>query len=259
MYQLFVQKDLDLVEINPLGISRTGEVMALDGKIAANDNALGRHSELATLVSTLTDGNPDPLMPTDQLTELNWTDGEGNIGILCNGTCLAAATLDLVYQANGKPASCLIVGRDTSWDVQLASSAVQQLQDALEQITEADDIKVVLVNILSSTTASEEVADVIANYLLTKIEEKPVLSVADRVERPTGVISRSHRERNGTRAGSRRSASVTQLPQFVIRVAGGKLNSAKERLAAIPVHWMDDLDEAVSTAISLAKSAVKQS
>jgi succinyl-CoA synthetase beta subunit len=260
MYQLFVQKDLDLVEINPLGISSTGEVMALDGKIAANDNALGRHSELVTLVSTLTDGNPDLLMPTAQLTELNWTDGEGNIGILCNGTCLAAATLDLVYQANGKPACCLIVDRDASWDLQLASSAVQQLQEALDQITEADDIKVVLINILSSATASEEVADIIANYLLSKVEETPVLSVADRAERPTGVISRSHRERsNVTRAGSRRLASVTQLPQFVIRVAGGKLNSAKERLAAIPVHWMDDLDEAVSTAISLAKSAVKQS
>ena len=260
MYQLFVQKDLDLVEINPLGISSTGEVMALDGKIAANDNALGRHSELVTLVSTLTDGNPDLLMPTAQLTELNWTDGEGNIGILCNGTCLAAATLDLVYQANGKPACCLIVDRDASWDLQLASSAVQQLQEALDQITEADDIKVVLINILSSATASEEVADIIANYLLSKVEQTPVLSVADRAERPTGVISRSHRERsNGTRPRSRRSASVTQLPQFVIRVAGGKLNSAKERLAAIPVHWMDNLDEAVSTAISLAKSAVKQS
>jgi succinyl-CoA synthetase beta subunit len=49
MYQLFVQKDLDLIEINPLAINSTGEAMALDGKISANDYAIGRHGELATL------------------------------------------------------------------------------------------------------------------------------------------------------------------------------------------------------------------
>ena len=49
MYRLFVEKDLDLVEINPLGISPTGEVMALDGKVTANDEALGRHPDLAAL------------------------------------------------------------------------------------------------------------------------------------------------------------------------------------------------------------------
>ncbi|MBD0393360.1 MAG: acetate--CoA ligase family protein, partial [Microcoleus sp. C1-bin4] len=49
MYRLFVEKDLDLVEINPLGISPRGEVMALDGKVTANDDALGRHPDLAAL------------------------------------------------------------------------------------------------------------------------------------------------------------------------------------------------------------------
>jgi succinyl-CoA synthetase beta subunit len=254
MYQLFVQKDLDLVEINPLGISSTGEVMALDGKITVNDNALGRHWELATLVSTLADGH-NPQMLKSQLRELNWTDTEGNIGILCNDTCLAAATLDLVYRAKGKPTSCLIVDGYASWDMQSLSSPVQQLQSALQQITEADDIDVVLVNILSSPAASEEVAEVIANFLLSKVGETAVLSAADRAERPTGVTSRSRRERsNGNHSLYGQSVSVSELPDFVIRMVGGKLDSAKERLAAIPVHWMDNLDEAVAQAISLAKS-----
>ncbi|NET61796.1 MAG: hypothetical protein F6K47_38465 [Symploca sp. SIO2E6] len=111
MYQLFVQKDLDLVEINPLGISATGEVMALDGKITVNDNALGRHPELATLVSTI-DSNLKPQLPKTQL-----TDTEGNIGILCNSSCLAATTLDLLYQKQGEPASCLIVEEDGIGDL----------------------------------------------------------------------------------------------------------------------------------------------
>ena len=261
MYHLFVQKDLDLVEINPLGISSTGEVMALDGKINANDNALGRHSELLTLGATSPNGDAEPKLPTSQLTELNWTDGEGNIGIVCNDTCLAAATLDLVYQSNGKPASCLIVDGYASWDVQAVSSPIQQLQNALQHITtKADDIKVVLVNILSSSAASEEVAEVITNYLLSQVGETGVLGAAEWTGRRTGATFNSHRERtNGTVTANRHSAALTQLPHFVIRIVGGKFDSVKEGLAGISVYWMDNLEEAVVKAISLTKSAVEQS
>ncbi len=259
MYQLFIQKDLDLVEINPLGISATGEVMALDGKIAVNDNALGRHSELLTLASTLTNGKNNFQVSKSQLTDLNWTDGEGNIGILCNDSCLAAATLDLVYQAKGKPASCLILGGYDNWDLHSEVSPVQQLQAALQQITGVHGIKVVLVNILTSPAASEQVAEVIATYLLSQTGRAPILHVTDRAERPTGMVSRSRERPNESHPSTQRRASLTQLPHFVIRIVGGKIDSVKERLTAIPVHWMDDLDEAISKAISVAKSAVRQS
>ncbi|HEY9904052.1 MAG TPA: succinate--CoA ligase subunit beta [Candidatus Sericytochromatia bacterium] len=257
MYQLFVQKDLDLVEINPLGISSRGEVMALDGKITANDNALGRHSELATLASKMANSNTAQQLRPNQLTELNWTDTEGNIGILCNSTCLATATLDLVYQAQGKPASCLIVNGYASWDLQAAASPVQQLQDALQQIAETDGIKVVLVNILSSTAASEEVVDVITTYLLSKVGETPVLSEVDWEQRRMSLVSHSPQGRsNGTSTLHQHSTSMAQLPHFVIRIVGGKIDLTKEGLAAIPVHWMDSLDEAVAQTIALSQSDI---
>jgi len=260
MYQLFVEKDLDLVEINPLGISSRGEVMALDGKITANDNALGRHPELATLASTSSNSDTDQQKPTSKLTALNWSDGEGNIGILSNSLCLAATTLDLVYQAKGKPASCLIVDGSASWDLPAASSPVQQLQEALQQITEANGIKVVLVNILSSPVASEEVAEIITNYLLSHFGETPLPRVTELTQKPTGLTSRSLREpSNSNRTLPRRTSSVNQFPSFVIRVVGGNFDSAKESLAKIPVHWIDNLDEAVAKAISLTKSPVKNS
>jgi succinyl-CoA synthetase beta subunit len=260
MYQLLIQKDLDLIEINPLAISSAGEVMALDGKITANDNALGRHSELANLGSTNGRSNRDQQRSTHQLTELNWTDTEGNIGILCNSTCLAAATLDLIYQAKGKPASCLIVDGYASWDLQAAASPVQQLQDALQQIVETDGIKVVLVNILSSAAASEEVAEAIATFLLSRVGETAGVREVDWVERPISLVSHSSQERS-IRTGTlhRRSTSVAQLPQFVLRIVGGKSDLTQEGLAAIPVHWMDDLDEAVEQAIAIANSNDKQS
>lgn len=254
MYQLFLQKDLDLVEINPLGINSTGEVMALDGKIAANDNALGRHTELATLASII------PNSSSHQLPSLNWTDTEGNIGILCNDACLAATTLDLVYQEQGKPASCLILDGYTSWEVPAASSPVQQLQSALKQITEAKGIKVILVNILSSANASEQVAQVIANYLLSKCGEVPALKAVDQAEKPMRMTARTHRTQNhGTHTLSKQPVSLSQIPHFVIRIVGGQIDSTKERLATIPVHWRDNLDEAVAQAIALANSKVRPS
>jgi succinyl-CoA synthetase beta subunit len=134
---------------------------------------------------------------------------------------------------------------------------VQQLQSALRQLTNGKGIKVVLVNILSSLAASEQVVEVIANFLLSHGEEKAVLSAAERTERSTGVLSRIRRDRssgNGVRSLERSSASVTRLPHIVIRVVGGNLDSAKERLVAFPVHWIDNLDEAIVQAISLAQA-----
>jgi succinyl-CoA synthetase beta subunit len=252
MYQLFVQKDLDLIEINPLAINSTGEAMALDGKISANDYAIGRHGELATL-GTMTRNRKDQSQTKSQLTELNWTDTEGNIGILCNSSCLAATTLDLIYQAKGKPASCLIVDGYASWDVQASASGVQQLQEALQQIASTEGIKVVLVNILSSTEASEEVAEAIATYLLARVGETAMLNGVDWVEKPT-ITSHLPQRLNGTGTLERSSASLTGFPQFVIRLVGEKLDFTKEGWAAIPVHWIEDLDEAVACAISLSKS-----
>ena len=266
MYQLFIQKDLDLVEINPLGISATGEVMALDGKIAVNDHALNRHSELATLVSNkgLNQGVNKGLKPLVNLAqlntqpkELNWTDSNGNIGIVCNSNCLAAATLDLIYQSQGKPAICLVVNGYASWDLQALFSPVQQLQNALAKLTKTPGIQVVLVNILCNSAASDAVAEVIANYCLSQIEETPVINVANQAERQMDTISRSRRAANNlNRYVDSKSTTVAQLPQFVIRLVGGNIDSAKERVAALPVHWIDNLDRAVTQAISLAKSSL---
>jgi succinyl-CoA synthetase beta subunit len=136
---------------------------------------------------------------------------------------------------------------------------VQQLQGALQQLTSNDGIKVVLVNILSSPAASEEVAEVIANYLLSHLGETSVLNEADRTEKAIAMTSRFRQERSdGSRLSLQRIASQPQLPQFVIRVVGGNFDTVKEDLVNMPVHWIDNLDEAVAKAISLATAAIKK-
>lgn len=83
MYQLFIEKDLDLVEINPLGVSPTGEVMALDGKVSVNDRALGRHLELVNLVGKNITNN-------DEIQEKQVSKIDKNSLLITNNTNVAA-------------------------------------------------------------------------------------------------------------------------------------------------------------------------
>ncbi|MBV9388792.1 MAG: acetate--CoA ligase family protein, partial [Chroococcidiopsidaceae cyanobacterium CP_BM_ER_R8_30] len=110
MYQLFVQKDLDLVEINPLGISSTGEVMALDGRVTVNDAASVRHPDIALIAATMNNG------ARARQADEEWWDGAlviehpGSLGILGNGLGLVLTTLDLVVQTGIEAATCLNLG-----------------------------------------------------------------------------------------------------------------------------------------------------
>lgn len=238
MYYLFVQKDLDLVEINPLGISRTGAVMALDGKVSANDAAVARHPDLAVLVKRQGDAGkeengkrkeekglglrskPSRALPTGLGSPLNPSGGfnfvemDGNIGILCNGAGLAMATLDAVVQAKGKPANFLNLGAVDYF--QAAEGLRDRLEKSLELATQDKRVKVVLVNILGSLTTGEEMVAALVAYLEGK---------------------------------SRGSHS----PRVVVRLAGSNLDLVKKRLGGLSVQLAETFDEAVMQAVSLAK------
>ncbi|MDF0556114.1 ATP-grasp domain-containing protein [Kamptonema sp. UHCC 0994] len=250
MYQLFVEKDLDLVEINPLGISKLGEVMALDGKVTANDEALGRHLDLAGLVGKKRLGsggalgrgskgvgessqsvvsglrrydskvvrspfeansNPQPPNPNSQL---NLVELEGNIAILCNGIGLTMATLDAVTHAKGKPANFLNLGSFERYE--LTDGLRERLERGLELVSQDKSVKVVLVNILGTVAASEEITLAIAAYL-------------------------------------ERKARANRTPQILLRLVGDQLDATRERLSGLSVQLIEKLDEAVAQAVSLAK------
>ncbi|MBD2181080.1 succinate--CoA ligase subunit beta [Planktothrix sp. FACHB-1355] len=246
MYNLFVQKDLDLVEINPLGVNANGEVMALDGKVTANDCALQRHPDLAILATKVRRGKPHlcghcgetPAPVSEDLWEL-----EGNIGIVCNGTGLAMATLDSVYQAGGKPASCLNVGEEVPSNV--ATTLCDRLEKGLETIAHENSIKVLLVNILGGVTSCDELADAISNFVQRNYGEGLVSPLPSRpVRRP---------RQDSTETGNGHN------PYFVVRLAGSEIDAAKERLGALGVSVIDNLDEAVSQAVALTKPSGKRS
>lgn len=159
MYRLFVSKDLDLIEINPLGVSRSGDVMALDGKVTVNDEALGRHPDLNALQGQLPTRSPASLRSI-----LNFIPLEGNIGVLCNGAGLTMATLDLLHKAGGKPAGFVNLGREGRYGLSPEQLQIQ-IEQGLELLKQAKGVKVILVNLLSSIVSASDIASAIASYL----------------------------------------------------------------------------------------------
>jgi succinyl-CoA synthetase beta subunit len=169
MYHLLVEKDLDLVEINPLGIGPTEEVMALDGKISVNDGALGRHPDLAKL-------SPRPLMDLDYppLMVQPTMHTDGVVGIVCNGSGLTMATMDDFYHAGGKPKVFLNLGSEThhQWQAEtLCDRLVQGLTAMGEQ-----GIQVVLLNLVSGVVSGEVIATALVQVLSRTPQAMPYIA-----------------------------------------------------------------------------------
>ncbi|MGA7933232.1 MAG: succinate--CoA ligase subunit beta [Kovacikia sp.] len=232
MYQLFVRKDLDLIEINPLGVSPGGEVMALDGKVTVNDDALARHTDLAALLNISSRNQPNP---SDKLPVTMESDGQ--IGILCNGAGLTMATMDLISQAGGKPASFLNIGGETQWN---SSPHIlrERLEKGLELMAQTKQVRVLLVNLVSSLIPCDDIAQVIVNFLQRRVREPRGVSEI----RPDTLITHTLR-----------------IPQMVVRLVGSQCEQAKDQLVANRVPIMDSLDEAVTQTVSLAKSIARSS
>ena len=107
LYDAFVATDASLVEINPLVVTASGDLLALDAKMNFDDNALYRHPDLRDLRDL---GEEDPLEIEASKFSLNYIHLDGNIGCMVNGAGLAMATMDIIKLAGGEPANFLDVG-----------------------------------------------------------------------------------------------------------------------------------------------------
>lgn len=240
MYDLFLTKDLNVIEINPLGINADGQVMALDGKITVNDQALSRHPDLLKLI-TLKENTATPT------TCLNWLfpkSKPGNIAIICNSFGWALNTWDLLIQEQGKPSCCLILDENN-----LDFSLEEQFKVGLENLLKNPEIKVILVNILGSSLLGQTVTQGIANQFSGLIKDDPRNPGEDRTLRGTKIAALTQ-ERT-----SRANPSQTNLnPQLVLYLMDGSDRTTyQEKLMPLGIHWQESSDEAVSKAIALTK------
>jgi succinyl-CoA synthetase beta subunit len=146
LYDVFVREDATLVEVNPLLITKSREVVALDAKVTVDDNALFRHPDVAEM-RDLSAEDPQERMAKER--GLTYVKLDGNIGILGNGAGLVMSTLDVVAQAGGSPANFLDAG---------GGSKAEAITSAVEVILSDEKVKAVLFNIFGGITRGDEVA-----------------------------------------------------------------------------------------------------
>jgi len=145
--KLFVEKDLALVEINPLVVTNAGDLICLDGKINLDGNALYRHKDLQALQDKSQEDERE-LRASEW--ELNYVALEGNIGCMVNGAGLAMATMDIIKLKGGKPANFLDVG---------GGATKERVSEALKIILSDPEVKGILVNIFGGIVRCDLIAD----------------------------------------------------------------------------------------------------
>jgi succinyl-CoA synthetase beta subunit len=147
IYRLFRDKDLSLVEVNPLIITEAGDLLALDAKINADSNALFRHSDL---VAMRDEAQEDPAELAASKHDLNYVTLDGNIGCMVNGAGLAMATMDVIQLHGGEPANFLDVG---------GGSNASRVAEAFKLIVSSERVEAILVNIFGGIVRCDEIAE----------------------------------------------------------------------------------------------------
>src|SRR5262249_38320609 len=147
LYRLYVEKDLSLVEVNPLIVTRAGSLVALDAKINVDANALFRHPELARLRDQ---SQEDPMERRAAEHDLNYVSLDGDIACMVNGAGLAMATMDLIKLHGGEPANSLDVG---------GGATAERVTAAFELILSNPRVRAVLVNIFGGIVRCDIIAE----------------------------------------------------------------------------------------------------
>ena len=155
LMKLFIEKDLSLLEINPLVITSGGLLHCLDAKINIDSNAIYRQPEIAEMYDS---SQEDPRESEAAKNDLSYVSLDGNIGCMVNGAGLAMGTMDTIKYFGGNPANFLDVGGTATQD---------RVSRAFKIILDDPEVKVVLVNIFGGIVR----CDLIAEGLLAAIEE----------------------------------------------------------------------------------------
>jgi len=163
LYRLYQERDASLIEINPLIVTRSGALVALDCKLDIEANALFRQKEMSALRDV---GQEDPMERRASEHDLNYVSLDGDIACMVNGAGLAMATMDLIKLHGGKPANFLDVG---------GGATSERVTAAFELILSNSNVRAILVNIFGGIVRCDLIADGIVNAVKNVGVDVPVV------------------------------------------------------------------------------------
>jgi succinyl-CoA synthetase beta subunit len=147
LYKAFIDLDISLFEINPLVVTKTGDLIALDAKVNFDDNSLFRHKDIEALRDP---DEEDPAEREAQKHELSYIKLDGNIGCMVNGAGLAMATMDIIKLYGGTPANFLDVG---------GGATRERVTEAFKIILSDPNVECILVNIFGGIMRCDVIAE----------------------------------------------------------------------------------------------------
>ncbi|HEU4522385.1 MAG TPA: ADP-forming succinate--CoA ligase subunit beta [Thermoanaerobaculia bacterium] len=147
LMRAYVDTDASLAEINPLLVTKEGDVLALDAKMTFDDNAMFRHKNIVEMRDL---HEEDPLEVEASHFGLNYIKLDGNVGCMVNGAGLAMATMDIIKLAGGEPANFLDVG---------GGASAEQVKNAFRIILSDKNVKAILINIFGGIMRGDRIAE----------------------------------------------------------------------------------------------------
>jgi succinyl-CoA synthetase beta subunit len=205
IYNAFVATDASLVEINPLILTGTGDILALDAKMNFDDNALSRHPDIRELRDL---DEEDPLEIEASKFSLNYIRLDGTIGCMVNGAGLAMATMDIIKLAGGEPANFLDVG---------GGANAEQIKNAVRILTADRNVRAVFINIFGGILR----CDILAEGLVAAVKELNVrLPIVIRMEGTNVAEGKQMLRESGLNFTT--ADAMDQAAREVVRLAEGK-------------------------------------
>lgn len=205
LYRIFIECDASLVEINPLIITAEGNVMALDGKLNFDDNALFRQKAIAEQRDPSQEDERERLAAKY---DLNYVTLEGNIGCMVNGAGLAMATMDIVKLHGGQPANFLDVGGGTT---------AEKVTEAFKLITASPEVKAIFINIFGGIVR----CDLIAEGIIAAVKQVGLkIPVVARLQGTNMEKGQAMLRESGLAVTP--VSDLTEAAQTVVRLAQGK-------------------------------------
>jgi len=168
LYNFYVEKDADMVEINPLVLTPDGDVLALDAKVTFDGNAMYRHKDIAGLRDT---SEENPIEVEASKFNLNYIKLDGNVGCMVNGAGLAMATMDIIKLSGGEPANFLDVG---------GGANVETVKNGFRIILDDPNVQAILINIFGGIVRCDRVANGVIEAIkdpeiAKKVEGVPII------------------------------------------------------------------------------------